>query len=185
MVSVAPAGGGDRKQHRRRLPAVRQVVQLLLFGVRSLDARHAPPRPPAAADGACAGGRRSGAHRARADRQGRCQSNGGSSTCSATGDFLGMSLTTDNVRPSAAPNGWQIGNSTIAGVIMGIGELLFCTAILVFGVYRMGLTVAALSSCSATKRRPIPIVSVVICGHPVPVSGSSSHPPPISSLPRP
>jgi len=27
-----------------------------------------------------------------------------------TGDFLGMSLTTDNVQPSAAPNSWQIGN---------------------------------------------------------------------------
>jgi H+-transporting ATPase len=63
-----------------------------------------------------------------------------------TGDFLGMSLTTDNVRPSAAPNAWQIGNLTIAGVIMGIGELLFCTAILVFGFYRMGLTVGALQT---------------------------------------
>ena len=63
-----------------------------------------------------------------------------------TGDFLGMSLTTDNVRPSAAPNAWQIGNLTIAGVIMGIGELLFCTAILVFGVYRMGFTVGALQT---------------------------------------
>jgi H+-transporting ATPase len=38
-----------------------------------------------------------------------------------TGDFLGMSLTTDNVRPSPAPNAWQIGNLTIAGVVMGIG----------------------------------------------------------------
>ena len=27
-----------------------------------------------------------------------------------TGDFFGMSLTTDNVRPSAAPDAWQIGN---------------------------------------------------------------------------
>jgi len=36
-----------------------------------------------------------------------------------TGDFLGMSLTTDNVRPSPAPNAWQIGNLTIAGVLMG------------------------------------------------------------------
>src|SRR5271166_231251 len=63
-----------------------------------------------------------------------------------TGDFLGMSLTTDNVRPSAAPNAWQIGNLTIAGVIMGIGELFFCTAILVFGVYRMGFTVGALQT---------------------------------------
>src|ERR1700734_3755586 len=42
-----------------------------------------------------------------------------------TGDFLGMSLTTDNVRPSAAPNAWQIGKLTIAGVIMGIGGLFF------------------------------------------------------------
>jgi H+-transporting ATPase len=63
-----------------------------------------------------------------------------------TGDFLGMSLTTDNVRPSGAPNAWQIGNLTIAGVIMGIGELLFCTAILAFAAYRMGYTVGALQT---------------------------------------
>ena len=63
-----------------------------------------------------------------------------------TGDFLGMSLTTDNVRPSAAPNAWQIGNLTIAGVIMGIGELLFCTAILAFGNYRMGFAIGALQT---------------------------------------
>ena len=35
---------------------------------------------------------------------------------------------------------------TIAGVIMGIGELLFCTAILVFGVYRIGFHVGALQT---------------------------------------
>jgi H+-transporting ATPase len=63
-----------------------------------------------------------------------------------TGDFLGMSLTTDNVRPSAAPNGWQIGNLTIAGIIMGVGELLFCTAILAFGTYSMGFTISALQT---------------------------------------
>ena len=63
-----------------------------------------------------------------------------------TGDFLGMSLTTDNVRPSAAPNAWQIGNLTIAGVIMGIGELLFCTAILAFGAYRIGFAIGALQT---------------------------------------
>jgi H+-transporting ATPase len=57
-----------------------------------------------------------------------------------------MSLTTDNVQPSAAPNAWQIGNLTIAGIIMGIGELFFRTAILVFGVYRMGFTVGALQT---------------------------------------
>jgi H+-transporting ATPase len=63
-----------------------------------------------------------------------------------TGDFLGMSLTTDNVRPSAAPNAWQIGNLTIAGVVMGVGELLFCTAIFAFGRYHMGFTVSALQT---------------------------------------
>jgi H+-transporting ATPase len=58
-----------------------------------------------------------------------------------TGDFLGMSLTTDNVRPSRTSNAWQIGNLTIAGVMMGIGELAFCTSVLAFGVYRMGFDI--------------------------------------------
>jgi H+-transporting ATPase len=61
-----------------------------------------------------------------------------------TGDFLGMALTTDNVRPSSSPNAWKIGNLTMAGVIMGIGELAFCTAILAFGAYRIGLKIDAL-----------------------------------------
>ena len=34
MVPVAAAGSGDRGQHRRRLPAVQQVVQLFLLGAR-------------------------------------------------------------------------------------------------------------------------------------------------------
>jgi H+-transporting ATPase len=63
-----------------------------------------------------------------------------------TGDFLGMSLTTDNVRPSAAPNAWQIGKLTIAGVIMGIGELIFCVAILSFGAYRMTFGIDSLQT---------------------------------------
>ena len=61
-----------------------------------------------------------------------------------TGDFLGMALTTDNVRPSPAPNAWRIGNLTIAGVIMGLGELLFCTSVFAFGAYRVGLTIGGL-----------------------------------------
>ena len=61
-----------------------------------------------------------------------------------TGDFLGMSLTTDNVRPSPMPNAWRVGNLTVAGVIMGLGELLFCTSVLAFGAYRMGLGIGAL-----------------------------------------
>jgi H+-transporting ATPase len=61
-----------------------------------------------------------------------------------SGDFLGMSLTTDNVRPSPMPNAWHIGNLTIAGVIMGLGELIFCTAVLAFGAYRMRFGIDAL-----------------------------------------
>jgi H+-transporting ATPase len=55
-----------------------------------------------------------------------------------TGDLLGMSLTTDNVRPSAMPNAWRIGALTIAGVFMGVCELLFCTAVLILAKFRLG-----------------------------------------------
>jgi H+-transporting ATPase len=60
------------------------------------------------------------------------------------GDFLGMSLTTDNVRPSSLPNAWRIGDLTIAGVAMGIGELVFCVSVLAFGAYQMELDIDAL-----------------------------------------
>ncbi|HEX4112622.1 MAG TPA: HAD-IC family P-type ATPase [Stellaceae bacterium] len=63
-----------------------------------------------------------------------------------TGDFLGMSLTTDNVRPSPAPNAWRIGNLTIAGIVMGCSELAFCTAILIFGANRLGYDIATLQT---------------------------------------
>ena len=45
------------------------------------------------------------------------------------GDFLGMSLTTDNVRPSLLPNSWRISNLTIAGIFMGVSELVFCVGV--------------------------------------------------------
>jgi H+-transporting ATPase len=61
-----------------------------------------------------------------------------------TGDFLGMSLTTDHVRASATPNAWRIRNLTLAGALMGVGELLFCTAILAYGKYVMHLDLNAL-----------------------------------------
>jgi H+-transporting ATPase len=60
------------------------------------------------------------------------------------GDFLGMSLTTDNVRPSPMPNAWHIGKLTVAGVIMGIGELIFCTSVLAVGRYWVGFDIDAL-----------------------------------------
>ena len=61
-----------------------------------------------------------------------------------TGDFLAMSLTTDNVRPSPMPNAWRIGKLTIAGVVMGSCLLLFCTAVLAVGKFRLGLGIDAL-----------------------------------------
>jgi H+-transporting ATPase len=61
-----------------------------------------------------------------------------------TGDFLSMSLTTDNVRPSPAPNAWRIGALTIAGVVMGACLLAFCTGVLAVGKFELGLGTAAL-----------------------------------------
>jgi hypothetical protein len=61
-----------------------------------------------------------------------------------TGDFLGMSLTTDNVRPSPMPSAWRVGNLTIAGVFMGLSELVFCTAVLAIGKFRLGLGIDTL-----------------------------------------
>jgi H+-transporting ATPase len=63
-----------------------------------------------------------------------------------TGDFLGMSLTTDNVRPSPKPSAWRVENLTLAGVFMGIAELVFCTALLAIGKFRLGLEMEALQT---------------------------------------
>jgi H+-transporting ATPase len=61
-----------------------------------------------------------------------------------TGDFLSMSLTTDNVRPSPAPNSWRIGSLTTAGVVMGACLLAFCTGVMAVGTFRMNLGTEAL-----------------------------------------
>jgi H+-transporting ATPase len=63
-----------------------------------------------------------------------------------TGDFLGMSLTTDNVSPSPLSNAWRIGNLTIVGIFMGLCELAFCTAVLAIGKFRLGLGIEALQT---------------------------------------
>jgi len=65
-----------------------------------------------------------------------------------TGDILGMSLTTDNVRPSPKPNVWRIGPLTIAGIFMGIAELVFCTIILAIGKYHLGFEIGTLQTLS-------------------------------------
>jgi H+-transporting ATPase len=62
------------------------------------------------------------------------------------GDFLGMSLTTDNVRPSLRPNSWRIGILTIAGIFMGVSELAFCVGVVAIGHFRMGLGIATLQT---------------------------------------
>ena len=61
-----------------------------------------------------------------------------------TGDFLSMSLTTDNVRPSPTPNAWRIGSLTMAGVVMGVCLLAFCTGVLAVGKFGMNLGTEAL-----------------------------------------
>jgi H+-transporting ATPase len=63
-----------------------------------------------------------------------------------TGDFLGMSLTTDNVLPSPKPSAWRVGNLTLAGAFMGIAELVFCTAVLAIGEFRLRLGMEALQT---------------------------------------
>jgi H+-transporting ATPase len=66
-----------------------------------------------------------------------------------TGDFLGMSVTTDNVRPSGAPSTWQIGKLTRAGVAMGLCFLAFCTGSLLIGKYSLGLSIGRLQTLAA------------------------------------
>jgi len=56
-----------------------------------------------------------------------------------TGDFLAMSLTTDNVQPSKLPNAWCIGNLTIVAVLLGVCLLTFCIGVLAIGKFEMAL----------------------------------------------
>ena len=67
-----------------------------------------------------------------------------------TGDFLSMSLTTDNVRPSPMPNAWRIGSLTMAGVIMSICLLAFCSGILAVGKFEMAFGIKALRTLAFT-----------------------------------
>ncbi|MCK9920077.1 HAD-IC family P-type ATPase [Microbacteriaceae bacterium K1510] len=65
------------------------------------------------------------------------------------GDFLAMSSTTDNVRASALPNRWRIDRLTVAGVLLGLGDLVFCAAILTFGYFWLRLPIDALQTLTA------------------------------------
>jgi H+-transporting ATPase len=61
-----------------------------------------------------------------------------------TGDFLGMSLTTDHVQPSTQPNRWRVGRLTLAGVVMGLASLVFCCAVLAVGDFVRGFAIEQL-----------------------------------------
>jgi H+-transporting ATPase len=62
------------------------------------------------------------------------------------GDFLAMSVTTDNVRPSPTPNAWHISRLTVAGVALGMCLVAFCTAVLAVGTFALGLGTATLQT---------------------------------------
>jgi H+-transporting ATPase len=62
------------------------------------------------------------------------------------GDFLAMSLTTDNVEPSSSPNVWRIGNLTVAGIVLGAALLAFCTGALAIGKFDLQLSAQALQT---------------------------------------
>ncbi len=76
-----------------------------------------------------------------------------------TGDFLAMSSSTDNVRPSPTPSVWRIGNLTVAGVIMGVFDLMFCVACFATGRFVLGLDTGAL--------RTLTVVTLVFSGQAV------------------
>jgi H+-transporting ATPase len=61
-----------------------------------------------------------------------------------TGDFLAMSSTTDNVRPSSKPNSWRIDTLTIVGIALGLFDLFFCVGLLSFGSLVMHLDIDTL-----------------------------------------
>jgi H+-transporting ATPase len=61
-----------------------------------------------------------------------------------TGDFLGMALTTDNVKPSPKPSVWRVGALTLAGIFMGLSELMFCVAVFVVGKVQLGFGIETL-----------------------------------------
>jgi H+-transporting ATPase len=58
-----------------------------------------------------------------------------------TGDFLAMSSTTDNVRPSEQPNAWRIDSLTVAGIVIGLCDLAFCVAVLAVGKFQLGFDI--------------------------------------------
>lgn len=76
-----------------------------------------------------------------------------------TGDFLAMSSSTDNVRPSPSPSVWKIGRLTLVGVIMGLFDLAFCVSCFATGKFALRLDLGAL--------RTLAVVTLVFSGQAV------------------
>jgi H+-transporting ATPase len=72
------------------------------------------------------------------------------------GDFFALSSATDNVRPSSLPNVWRVGNLTIAGIILGFCDLVFCIASLSVGRFALGL--------DSNTLRTLTVVTLVFSG---------------------
>jgi len=73
-----------------------------------------------------------------------------------TGDFLAMSSSTDNVRPSPKPDTWRIRNLTIAGIVLGLVDLTFCVSCLAVGKFVLGLDTETL--------RTLTVITLVFSG---------------------
>ena len=56
-----------------------------------------------------------------------------------TGDFLAMSATTDNVRPSERPNAWHVNNVTLLGIVLALCNVAFCAAVVAVGYFGLAL----------------------------------------------
>ena len=72
------------------------------------------------------------------------------------GDFFALSSATDNVRASSLPNVWRIGNLTVAGIVLGCFDLVFCIASLAVGHFILGFDSDAL--------RTLTVVTLVFSG---------------------
>lgn len=62
----------------------------------------------------------------------------------AGGDFFALSSATDHVRPSPTPNVWRLGNLTMVSIVLGLCDLVFCTASLAIGHFGLHLAPRAL-----------------------------------------
>jgi H+-transporting ATPase len=68
-----------------------------------------------------------------------------------TGDFLAMSLTTDNVEPSTKANTWQIGKITASSAVLALCFLAFCLTVVAFGKFRLGLGTAEIQTLAVVS----------------------------------